>query len=60
MKEKILRLIELKTKIIELENSDKEKSEIIKSGSYALAEGYVTDNMRLIEILEKEIDEIRL
>ena len=60
MKEKILRMIEIKAQIMELEKNDKEKQDIINSGSYAIAEGYQTRNMNLIEALEAELDEITL
>ena len=60
MKEKILKLIDLKTRIVILETTDEEKKEIIKNGSYAIAEGYKTRNMIEIEYLEAEIEKINL
>lgn len=60
MKEKIIRIIEIKIMIDYLEKTDKEKKELMNSGSYAIAEGYMTKNMKLIEELEKELSEIKL
>lgn len=60
MKDKILRLIDLRLQIEHLEITDTERHEIRKSGSYAIAEGYMTDKMKLIEELQAEIDSIEL
>ena len=60
MKDKILRLIELKLQIEHLENTDTERQEIRKSGSYAIAEGYMTENMKQIEELQAEIESIEI
>jgi len=60
MKDKILRLIELKYRILDLETTDEEKKRLINEGSYALREGYQTDNMRQIEELEDKIANISL
>ncbi len=59
-KHNILKLIDLKLQIAKLEESDTVKKEIMDSGSYAIAEGYKTTNMEIIEGLENEIDEIKI
>ena len=60
MKEKIIELIKLQSRIEVLKATDEEKKRIIESGSYAISEGYETDNMRIIAELEKQIEEIEL
>ncbi len=59
-KDNLLRIIEIKIQIDRLEREDKDKQEILDSGSYALAEGYLTYNMRMIEELEEELNNITL
>lgn len=55
-KEQILKLVELKVKLMEAEKEHaKELDEAVESGSYAFAEGYKSKAMREIEELEKEI-----
>ena len=57
-KEQILRIVEIKVKIMEVERTDVDKKNIIESGSYALSEGYITRHMEQIEKLEQELENI--
>ena len=60
MKEQILKLIELKFELMELEKQDKlERKKIYNMGSYAYAEGYISDIMTRIMELESEINNIK-
>lgn len=52
------RIIDIKIKIDRLEREDDERNKIVASGSYAINEGYTTVNMRRIEELEEELDEL--
>lgn len=60
MKDKILRLIDLKMTIKLLEDNDKEKWDMLKDNLYAISEGFESRNIKQIKELQKEIDSIEL
>jgi hypothetical protein len=60
MKEKIIKIIEIQSKIEELKRNDNEKQQVIKSNPYAVNEGYKSRNMEEIERLEEELEKIDL
>jgi len=56
--ETLLRIIDLKIEINKYEEGDVERKKIIESGSYAIAEGYRTANMRIVADLEAQLNEL--